>query len=385
MDTGIYVHIPYCVRKCRYCDFMSFPLEERRASVGPYIERLKKDIRAAGEHYGDALSVDTVFFGGGTPSLIDEGLLCSALSEIRNSFTVKDDAEISLEANPGTLTEEKLAAYRAAGFSRLSLGAQSLDDRVLSLMGRIHTAAEAVSSFRLAAGYFDDINIDLMLGVPAQDLGIWLDTLKRALDLSPTHLSFYSLQLEEGTPFYEDYRRGRLELPSWEENRIMYHRGLEIIKDAGFEHYEISNAAGPGRKCRHNLKYWRMEPYLGFGSAAHSFIGGRRYEDGAPPFDPAEDPEITAARSVSFRWARGERLRDLKGDFLFTQLRLIEGMDGALYERLFGSSLSGDLGGEVSALIAEGLLKEEEGKIRLTTKGLDLTNPVEERLLAALE
>ena len=384
MDVGIYVHIPYCVRKCRYCDFASSAIAGREGTVGPYIGGLKDGIRRTAEHFDGRLSVSSVFFGGGTPSLIDAGLLCSVLDEIRKCFTVTQDAEISLEANPGTLTEGKLAAYRKAGFNRLSLGIQSLDDRVLAAMGRIHDSREAAASFRLASRFFDNINADLMLGVPLQTERIWTDTLERAIDLGPSHLSFYSLQLEEGTPFYDDYRAGRLELPSWEENRAMYHKGLEIIRDAGFVHYEISNGALPGRECRHNLRYWTMEPFLGFGSAAHSFIGGVRYEGGALPFAVGEDPDETIARSRSFTWAEGERLADLKGDFLFTQLRLIEGMDTGLYQRLFGTSIESDVGGALEELEADGLIETSEDRIRLTEKGLDMTNPIEEKLLEAL-
>ncbi|MBR0138849.1 MAG: radical SAM family heme chaperone HemW, partial [Firmicutes bacterium] len=245
MKTGIYVHIPYCVRKCRYCDFASAPIGGREGSVEPYFRKLWEDIERTGRYYGKRLKADTVFFGGGTPSLVDASYICKTLGVIRNSFTVNQDAEISIEANPGTLSEEKLASYRDAGINRLSLGVQSFDDKVLSAMGRIHDSDEALRSYELSGKYFGNINLDLMMGVPAQDLKVWLETLDRAVSLSPEHLSFYSLQLEEGTPFYNDYKNGLLKLPSREEDRLMYHEGLKLMEAAGSIRYEVSNAARP--------------------------------------------------------------------------------------------------------------------------------------------
>ncbi len=390
MKIGIYVHVPYCMRKCRYCDFASAPIKGREGSVGPYFARLWNDIERTGRYYGGRLEADTVFFGGGTPSLVDAEYICKTLDVISKYFTVNQGAEISIEANPGTLSREKLASYSASGINRLSLGIQSFDDGVLSVMGRIHDSMEALKSYELSRRYFDNINLDLMMGVPAQSLKIWLDTLSRAVGLAPEHLSFYSLQLEEGTPFYNDYKNGLLELPSVKEDRLMYHEGLKLMEAAGYRRYEVSNAAKPGFACRHNLKYWTMEPYLGFGSAAHSFIGGRRFEDGALPVlseDGAlseEAFESVVKNSKSFEPADPGRINDLKGDFIFTQLRLADGMDGGLYARLFGRPIEDDFGIPLRKLIKEGFIEEAEGCIRLTASGLDATNPVMEELLSAL-
>ncbi|MCF0151467.1 MAG: radical SAM family heme chaperone HemW [Firmicutes bacterium] len=381
MKLGIYVHVPYCVRKCRYCDFESAPLKGREDTVAPYFEQLCRQIRRAGEALGGSFTVDSVFFGGGTPSVVAPLQLAGVMDALRTSFSVEEDCESSLEVNPGTLSEEKLSAYRAAGFNRISMGVQSFDDRVLQKMGRIHDSQEAIRSFALARRYFDNINLDLMMGVPGQDLFSWKATLQQALALSPEHLSFYSLQLEEGTPFYEDYRSGRLQLPSWEEDRRMYHETLAQLASCGYVHYEVSNAAKPGRQCRHNLKYWTMQPYLGFGSAAHSFLAGRRFEAGIPPILSSQEALRAAEESCCFSHFPDLQKKELQGDYLFTGLRLIEGLDKNRFEQLFGCSYASVYGEETRRLIEEGLLRDTGSAVAFTAAGLDQTNPVMERLL----
>ncbi|MBR0130418.1 MAG: radical SAM family heme chaperone HemW [Firmicutes bacterium] len=420
---GIYVHIPFCIRKCNYCDFISYPIGNGAAEKLPcgditgYFKTLEQETRALSGIYmnwdksscSGNYEIDSVFFGGGTPSAVDPDLICRQLDWVCCLFNVIPGAEISLEANPGTLSEEKFRAYRLAYFNRISLGVQSLDDKVLKIMGRIHDAKEAERSFRMARKYFDNINIDLMMGVPGQTVGSWLDSLKRVLDWEPEHLSFYSLQLEEGTPFYRDYREGRLELPAWEENREMYHRGLELIKAAGYNHYEVSNAAKPGFECRHNLKYWNMEEYLGLGLAAHSFMDGKRFEaweffeEAGMKYPPDGSGRLSAACREHFAKLLGnisaEDENELKGDFIFTQLRLIEGLDIALYRSLFGTEFEDDFAPVLQELLDEGLLESISSKkisavqapgirtssrIAFTPEGLDKTNIVMERLLNIL-
>ena len=366
---GIYIHVPYCVRKCNYCDFFSQTFSRAERSPAEYFRCLVSDIETAGTIWRGRFEVDSVFFGGGTPSAVEPELLCGALDELGHAFHLTEDAEISLEANPGTISRKSLEAYRAAGFNRISVGVQSLDDGVLRIMGRIHSADEGLEALKLAKSVFPSVNADLMIGTPGQTLDIWLEGLKRVLNEEPQHLSFYSLQLEEGTPFYEEYRTGKLELPAWEENREMYHRGLELIKSAGYRHYEISNAAKPGYECCHNLKYWTMRPYLGLGRTAHSFIDGVRFAE-----KPAPGPEDAA-----------EDRDSLRGDFIFTQLRLIEGLDEGFYEELFGSSFISDFASPLWELFAQDLLfRPSPGRVAFTEKGLDLTNPVMQRLLEEL-
>ena len=360
---GIYVHIPFCVRKCLYCDFVSYPLEKgdiKESFIDSYFRRLRQQISLKADVYSNKYYVDTVFFGGGTPTVVSAEKIISVLDAVRDGFDVTQDAEISIEANPGTVDRAKLQALADAGFNRLSLGVQSFDDGVLKALGRIHDSGTAIDAFNMVSetkggcGWAFSRNIDLMFGVPGQTAEIWRATLEQALKLRPEHISFYSLQLEEGTPLYDSYRFGQTELPSWEENRRMYQLAVRMLKDAGYHHYEISNAAIPGHECRHNLKYWTMQEYLGFGLSAHSYIDGERTGDDAP---------------------------DAKGDFVFTELRLIDGFDPEDYRKAFGSSFEKDFEPSFSELLNEGLLEYRAGRIALTEKGLDYTNPVMEKLL----
>ena len=382
-DLGIYVHVPYCIRKCRYCDFVSF----EKAPEDPYFERLCRDIESAGNALdnGTQYYVDTLFFGGGTPSLASAEHLGKVLRTLRKYFDIRN-AETTIEVNPETVTPEKAAVLKSLGFNRISMGVQSLDDKVLAAMGRVHDAEKARHAYRILrdAG-FGNINLDLIFGAPEQDLRIWQDTLSEVLEMRPEHISFYSLQLEEGTPLYTDYTSGKVDLPSWEENRAMYHHAVEALKSTGYHHYEVSNAALPGSECRHNLKYWNMEPYLGFGVSAHSFIGGCRGEADYSKVDPAcPDHGLPDAERHGIFGLQPESEADLKGDFIFTKLRLTDGFELSDYSGMFGTDFRGEFGGALPALIDEGLLEMSGNRLRFTKKGLDNTNPVMERLIGAL-
>ena len=368
---GLYLQIPFCVRKCNYCDFVSFAGQGEDVREA-YVRRLCEDIKTAGARYGDRYLVDTVFIGGGTPSLLDPAQIARILDTVRSSF-VCSLSEVTLESNPGTFDEERLRGFLDAGIDRLSMGVQSLDDGVLKRLGRIHDSGTALKAMRVAKCLDLNFNVDLMLGIPGQTLEIWEDTLKRVIEEGPTHISFYSLQLEMGTPFYRDFKEGRLELPSWEENRAMYHKALEILKDAGYRHYEISNAAIPGYECRHNLKYWTMQDYLGLGMAAHSFLGGNRCFT-------TSDLKAFLAGPAEPEW-EGTDEHDRKTDFVFTELRLIDGFRKQDYQNMFGRGFEEDFGPAYGELVREGLMEEADGFVRLTQKGLDQTNPVMERLL----
>ena len=394
---GIYIHIPYCIKKCRYCDFVSF----EKAPRDEYFEGLALDIGRAGKvlaeteksagNAGFKPSADTVFFGGGTPSLAGEKQLRTVLDAVRNAFSLcpadgMDGPEITIEVNPETVTQKKAEELKRLGFDRVSMGVQSLDDRVLSAMGRVHSAERARQAYRILrdAG-FGNINLDLIFGAPmadagnaacAQTLAVWQETLDEVLELKPEHLSFYSLQLEEPTPLYKDYRDGLVQLPSWEENRAMYHYAAKRVKEAGYDHYEVSNAALPGFECRHNLKYWTMQPYLGFGTSAHSFTGLLRGEADWSGKD-------SSAEGSAFGLDPESR-EDLIGDYVFTQLRLTEGTDSALYSRLFGTVFEEDFSIPLKKLIKDGFIEPSRKGFRLTSKGLDNTNNVIRELLEIL-
>lgn len=273
---GLYVHIPFCIRKCKYCGFVSFD-NCMEADWQAYFCALEKEIELRAAEYAD-YEVDTIFIGGGTPTIVPAEWISGILTKIKNKFNNTVNQEITIESNPGTLTPEKLEIYRKAGINRLSIGVQSLDDTVLSAIGRIHDRQAVLETFREArcAG-FDNINLDLMFSLPKQTDEIWEATLNEAVSLRPEHISFYSLQIEEGTEFYDMYKNGTLDIADDETDRARYHTAVRILKDAGYKHYEISNAALPGRESQHNLKYWSLDEYLGLGLAAHSFAGGRRF------------------------------------------------------------------------------------------------------------
>ena len=367
-SLGIYVHVPFCAKKCRYCDFTSHtPADENE--VASYFDALKEQIMKAAFVYRNEYYVDTIFFGGGTPSFVKSDYITSTLACIKQNWNVAKDAEISLEANPGTIDKFKLRDYRRAGFNRISIGVQSFDNSVLWRLGRIHNSAVAVTAVENAkACGFNNVGIDLMLGVPGQSIDSWRSSMECALSLGLQHISFYSLQIEEGTPLYEDYKAGRETTPDWEENRQMYHAAREMLAEAGYHHYEISNAAMPGFECRHNLKYWMMQDYLGFGESAWSFIHGKR---GELVFNEDGSCDINANASTE----------ELRGDFIFTQFRLVDGFDPVDYKNLFGEDFEERYEQVLAYHYDNGLLAKSNGKIHFTDIGLNYTNPIIERFL----
>ena len=371
----MYIHIPFCVRKCRYCDFVSFP-GCSQGVMGAYVDRLCEEIAMRGSLMKDEYCVDTVFIGGGTPSLLSAEQMKRIKDAIDKAFYCVDP-EFTAECNPGTVDAEKLMAFKALGINRISLGVQSLSNPVLKKLGRIHDNKTAVEAMRFCREAGLKYNVDLMFGVPGQTLRIWKDTLKKALAEEPDHVSFYSLQLEEGTPMCDDYRMGDLELPSWEENREMYRFAVDFLKENAYRHYEISNAAKEGCQCRHNLKYWHMEEYLGLGLAAYSFIGGKRFYNTADMDRYMYAPDFGC-------YEEEPDASGLKGDFVFTELRLVEGFDTEDYRKMFNTGFAEDFGEAFTQLINEGLLVCGGGKVALSETGRDYTNPVMERLLEAI-
>ncbi len=391
---GIYIHIPFCERKCRYCDFPSFA-GVSRDDRKRYFRALLAEVRECAGVLRGERAADTVFVGGGTPTALDAGALEELIGTVLEEFSVREGAEITTEANPGTVDAAYLSRLFRAGFGRISFGVQSFSDEVLSALGRIHTSAQARDAVLAArAAGFENVNVDLMLGVPRQTLSVWERDLAEAVSLGPAHVSFYSLQLEEGTPLYEDYRNGLAELPAWDDNRAMYAAARDFLAENGYGRYEISNAAREGFRCRHNMKYWTMADYLGLGSSAHSFFGGRRFSN---PREPDEyvrgggaaraleaslrDPVCGPSPEGRFARASEDALKELMGDFIFTELRLTEGFAPSDFSGTFGRPFSDVFGRAADALAAEGLLFISEDRIKLTEKGIGMTNPVMERLL----
>ena len=364
----LYLHMPFCVRKCAYCDFLSFPSGAKTQRM--YAKRLMEDIGVMGKRYGE-IPVETIFIGGGTPSVPDSGLIVEIMEHVRHAFHVADGAEISMEANPGTVTREKLTDYRKAGINRLSFGLQSANDRELKLLGRIHTWAEFLESFTLARECgFANLNIDLMSALPGQTCESWKETLSRVTDLDPEHISAYSLIIEEGTPFGERYgsEEGRKLLPDEDSEREMYHETKRFLKDCGYERYEISNYAKPGRECRHNIGYWTGVPYLGLGLGASSYLDGCRFTVNP---DMKQYLEEKPGMFVDI-----EKLtkKDMEEEFFYVGLRMTAGVSLSEFERRFGISAKEVYPGLMETFVKEKAARFEGDRFVLTDYGLDVSN-----------
>ncbi|MGN1146230.1 MAG: radical SAM family heme chaperone HemW [Acetatifactor sp.] len=376
---SIYFHIPFCVRKCLYCDFLSAPAGKEMQEA--YLNALLTETR---ERAGECrkYTVDTVFIGGGTPSVVEAEWIEKLLRMVREYYKLSPEAEISIEVNPGTVDSDKLLCYRRAGINRLSIGLQSADDEELKGLGRIHTLAQFQDTYRWAveAG-FHNINIDVMSALPGQSLASFQRTLQLVLQLRPLpqHISAYSLIVEEGTFFAEAEKAGRLLLPDEDCERSMYWEAARILEAAGFEHYEISNYARPGFACRHNCGYWQRHDYLGLGIGAASMVDNKRFSNKTDLQEYINSPT----------GCRGEiQSLTLKGqmeEFMFLGLRMIEGVSEELFEQTFGSSLRQVYGEVIERNIKDGLLyfysRElrnggQEVRLALTRRGIDISNYV---------
>jgi len=394
VSLALYVHIPFCQAKCPYCDFNSYAGLE--ALMAPYVDALIAEMALWREPTRDA-RLTTVFFGGGTPSFLPLAETERILAALRRSFRLEPGAEITVEANPGSADSARLAGLRRLGFDRLSLGVQSFQDNELSAsggLGRIHSATEAREAYRAArrAG-FENVNLDLIYGLPGQPLEAWQRTLAEAIDLRPEHLSLYALTLEEGTPLAADVAGGRVPAPDPDLAADMYLWAGDALAAAGYQQYEISNWALTGRRCRHNLVYWHNQPYLGLGAGAHSCLGGFRF---AAIRDPRQYVSLVTATSASppNGGLRGflARLRHLEtavevtdtramAETVILGLRLVEGLNLAAFRRRFGVGLLSVYEPAVADLTALGLLEPAGGCLRLTPRGRLLSNEAFVRFL----
>lgn len=374
--NSIYIHIPFCVRKCAYCDFLSGPASKERQDM--YYRALSREIASCvplGELKGP---VDTLFIGGGTPSLWDGDRINGLMENIRKYYCFSEDAEITIEANPGTLDAARLKAYRRAGINRISIGLQSADDRDLKTLGRIHTFEEFLENYAAAreAG-FSNINVDLMSSLPGQTAAGWEQVLTAVLKLAPEHISAYSLIIEEGTEFYDRYRDGD-GLPDEEEEREIYHMTKRILEQYGYHRYEISNYCLKGYACRHNLGYWQGSQYLGFGLGASSCVGrpgGKRRR-----FSNISDMEAYVDASGSpFVLRRDKRILPLTEqmeEFMFLGLRCVDGISKREFTEQFMRSYDGIYGKVTETLLSQGLLQDTGERVFLTEFGLDVSNRV---------
>ena len=368
-ELELYAHIPFCVRKCGYCDFLSGTAEESTREA--YLLALAREIRRAGQDAEGCRAV-SVFFGGGTPTVLTGGQLSRLLSEIKKSFRLAGDCEITLEANPGTLDPEKLRLCREAGFNRISIGCQSADNRELRRLGRIHTWEEFLEGFRQAreSGFYN-INVDLMSGIPGQTLVSWETSLRKTAELGPEHISAYSLILEEGTPFYKN--REKLDLPDEDTERRMYERTGEILEEYGCRQYEISNYAREGYRCRHNLGYWTGREYLGLGLGASSLWRDTRFRN----TDSMEEYLKDSGNLPKIR-REEEKLSasDRQSEYMILGLRLTEGISLAGFRETFGTDVRKVWPGVLEKYEGYGLLEEAAGRLKFTGEGISLSNVV---------
>ena len=386
-ELELYIHIPFCVKKCNYCDFLSFGTEDERLSDTPchptrqlpvpevYVDRLCREIRWYGqkEEFSHR-PVISVFFGGGTPSLLSEAQIFRLMAELRDNFLIRRDAEVTMEANPGTLTPGKLKQMRFCGINRLSLGLQSTVERELKALGRIHSYGAFLQSFKWAreAG-FKNINVDLMTALPEQTMSSYLKSLEQTAALKPEHISAYSLIIEPGTPFEAMEAQGKLSLPDEDEEREMYHLTRKFLSEMGYERYEISNYARPGYECRHNIGYWRGRDYLGLGLGASSLINGRRFSN------RTEIKDYLALAMGSDDWYEAvETLTPAAKmeEFMFLGLRLVRGVSEKDFYRKFGVKVMSAYGEVIRKNELEKLLIRKNGWLRLTELGMDLANMV---------
>ena len=386
-DTiGLYFHIPFCTAKCGYCDFNSYAGHEHM--IPSYAETLVKDASLWRDAVGGR-SIETVFFGGGTPSLNPVEEMAKILDGMRATFHIDPDAEVALEANPGSITTEYLRGLRDIGFNRLSIGIQSFDDEELVMLDRVHTGQQARQAYASAreAG-FENVNLDLIYGLSEQPLAAWQQTLEEALALGPEHLSLYALTVEEGTPLARDVARGRVPAPDPDMQAEHYEWTQDRLGRAGFEHYEISNWARPGYRCKHNLVYWQNREYLGLGAGAHSFLNGVRFSAVLLPNRYAELVDESAAALAD---GNGTMLHIVgaetvtpelsMADTLILGLRLLDGVDAGAFARRYGRGVDDVYGDVLAEFTGYGLLERTPTHLRLTPRGRLLSNELFQRLL----
>lgn len=373
-NLGLYIHLPFCERKCSYCDFLSFKCNDNQV-VSQYIKALLKEIkglsRVTGEH-----KVDSIFIGGGTPSLVSEWDMGNVLDCLKEYYDIDSKAEITIEVNPSSVTDEKMERYLKKGINRLSIGVQAFNNNVLNVLGRIHSKNDAFYCIKRAQKLgFDNINIDLMFGIPKQTMKMWKDTVREALFLKVPHISLYSLQVEEGTDMYNKiFVEKSMDLQDESVDREMYHTALKMMKAAGYSQYEISNAALPGYNSRHNTKYWSYSEYLGIGLGASSFFRGKRFKNYDNLFDYYKSVK---ERSCSIDSSSIEKYSEKEemGIFVFTGLRKVDGFRLEDFKNVFNKEFFDVYDYNILNRYKDKLIIKDE-RIFITERGMDISNRI---------
>ncbi|HEY9062284.1 MAG TPA: radical SAM family heme chaperone HemW [Pseudobacteroides sp.] len=371
-SIGLYIHVPFCKSKCYYCDFNSF--SNKSELVEAYFEALKKEIIIYGER-AEGYEVKTVFIGGGTPSSVDSRYIEDVVRLCRQHFKIAADAEISLESNPGTLSEDKLRAYKYIGINRLSIGLQAWQNRLLKNIGRVHSIEEFVDNYKLAREIgFNNINIDMIFSLPHQTLEDWAETVNNVADLGPEHISCYSLKIEENTVFWEKYEHGEIDEIDDHTDREMYYLAKRQLAGHGYGMYEISNFALEGYECKHNLIYWKAKEYLGLGAGAHSYFNKKRYNN----LYNIED-YIKNYMEYEGKYIEGEAIIDeaeSMSEYIILGMRLTCGISQSEFKGRYGIEIMDKFGGKFKKLIGKGLVEHKAGRLLLTQTGLDYANQV---------
>lgn len=370
-EIGLYLHIPFCIKKCKYCDFVSY--NQNNSMIDAYTDALIKEMNMYKNRLID-YKIKTIFIGGGTPSILDINKLDEVVKQLHKKFNISGDIEFSIESNPGTLTKEKLKFYNSIGINRLSIGLQSFNNEILKFIGRIHSKEDFIENYYSArdAG-FKNINIDLIYGLPGQNLNDWERTLQQAIKIKPEHVSAYSLKIEEGTTFHKLFEERKLNLPSDEEDRDMYHLGISLLNKNGIKQYEISNFSKAGYECKHNLIYWNNQEYLGMGVSAHSYLNKNRFSN----FNDINE-YIHSINSETLP-VSAEEIKDKQDEItetIFLGLRLNKGLNLRKFNDRFGVSIFELYGEKIDKLVSLGLLTTEENHIKLTSYGMDVSNQV---------
>ena len=379
-EIGIYIHIPFCMKKCFYCDFVSYANKEDM--IEKYIKALEKEIKIKAEE-NKLLKINTIYIGGGTPSFIDSKHIVYIINAIKESFNVKENAEITIEVNPGTVTKNKLEDYIKCGINRISIGLQTTNNELLKQIGRIHTYEQFLETYNLIRMVgFNNINVDLMLALPNQTIKDLEDSLNKVIMLKPEHISVYSLILEEKTKLYDLVESGKLELLDENIEREMYWKVKNVLEQNGYKHYEISNFAKQGYESKHNLNCWNQEEYLGIGLAAHSYLNNKRYsntENLEQYINKLLDEEGIKNDIVTVH--EEQTLEDKQKEYMLLGLRKIEGVKISDFKNKFVQNPIYVCRKELDKLVKEDLIQVEENNIKLTKKGLDLANLVFEEFV----
>ncbi len=396
-DLGIYIHIPFCIKKCSYCDFNSYSSME--GIINEYVEAVKKEFSLYSPELKD-YGIISIFFGGGTPTILESGQLIVILELCRRLFNLTTDAEITIEANPETFTADKLSELRKGGFNRISIGVQSFNDRFLKKLGRIHDSKKAYQGILSArdAG-FKNISIDLMFGIPDETLSDWESDIKTAIELNPEHISTYNLTIEKGTLFEKLYSEAKAShcLPDEDRQLEMYEKGIELLIKSGYEHYEISNFAKHGKKCLHNQIYWRNEEYLGIGAGAYSYINGERRWNLKNPMEYIEaikseelrvkkgvlqNSKLKAQSSQLISGSERLEMKGVMGETIMMGLRMLEGINLQNFKKRFGVEIKSTFSDVISRLLSNNLIIFDNGNLKLTHKGLLFYNDVSAEFLS---